>query len=183
MIQGQLVALAALSSDVLSGGVAFLYDQAGELLQGHRGDTVPEGSAAPVTSARIAEIEGRSALMHVPNLSHVNENVLSATESDIEDLLSLLRPYRDGELPVSGENIRLLERMARLRVALQAVYGQRIAFLGEDPASVPSPLMGLDVVISLVRGRTMTGPIEILARVELDVTRVVDVGLPIGRPR
>lgn len=170
MIEGQLAALASLSTEVLSGGVVFLYDQAGELLQGHRDDQSLGGTGSPPTSARIAEIERHAALTHVPNLSHVNETVLCALESDIQDLLTQLRPYRDEELPVAGENIRLIERMVRLRVALQAVYGQRIAFLGENPESAPSPLMDLDVVMIVVKGRTMTGPIEVRPRVQLDVT-------------
>ena len=126
MIQGQLAALAALPSAVLGGGLIFLYDQAGELLQSRRGEGHDELGAGASNTAQMAAIEEPAALSHVPNLSHVNEPVLAELESDIRDLRDLLRPYRIGELPVEAGNSRLIERIARLRVAIQAIYGQRI---------------------------------------------------------
>ncbi len=157
MIQGQLAALAALPSAVLSGGITFLYDQAGELLQSRQGEGHSELGSRASNTAQMAAIEEPAALSHVPNLSHVNESVLAELESDIRDLRELLRPYRKGELPVEAGNSRLIERIARLRVALQAIYGQRIEFRGEDLETIPSPLMAIDVVISFVRAVTIIG--------------------------
>jgi hypothetical protein len=157
MIKDQLAALAALPPAVLSGGIAFLYDLTDELLQARQAGAEPGEVGGNRPTAQMAAIDEAVALGHVPNLSHVDHAVLSELEGDIRDLRDLLRPYRKGELPVEPGNARLIERIARLRIALQAIYGQRIEFHGEDHESIPSPLMALDVVIGLVRAVTIIG--------------------------
>jgi hypothetical protein len=184
MIHSQLGSLASLSAVVLTGGIAFLYDQADELLQDRPAGEQPDTLGRPTSTWR-AEIEGQAVMAHVPNLSRVNETALAALEGDIRDLRDLLRPYRMGELPISGENMRLLERIARLRVALQAVYGQRIEFQDEKPEALPSPLIDLEVATGLVRDGVIPGHIDAMlaaARMALDVTELdVKGDLTIGR--
>lgn len=185
MIQDQLASLATLSSEVLTGGVAFLYDQAGELLEDKQDNERRDELDERPRSARIAEIEGQPSLTHVPNLSHVDETALSRLRGDIQVLRGLLRLYREGELPVAGDNTRLLERIVRLRVALQAVYGQRIELLGEDPESIPSPLMSLDVVIAIIRAGVSAVQLDDGRATGIQVRDVVEVDvsgdLTIGR--
>jgi hypothetical protein len=67
-----------------------------------------------------------------------HEDRLQARRDDLELLRDALANYASGDVPASTSDRALLRTLARLRGALEDVYGQYLTFDGEDrPASGP----------------------------------------------
>jgi hypothetical protein len=126
----------ALGAVVLTEGIKFLYNQAGELLKRYRErkESAAAASAAP------------EPLLHVP--PDIVEGSVSPAAPDYavlekleQSLLESRRPladYAEGLATPRPEDRLLVDQVDALRQLLETVYGQRITFKGEArPASGP----------------------------------------------
>lgn len=120
-------------------GIKFLYGQAAEVLKGwreHRLD-VP--------------IQASEALDGVPVQRPPDAEVLGQQAKTLGELAGGLAPYATGMLDVDLHDAALGERAAEVRAILEAVYGQRFTFRGEERDSTGTRVR-VDQVLGEVEG-------------------------------
>jgi len=144
--------LTAVGAVVLTEGIKFLYQQAGEVLKRWR-ERKDAGKSATTEPAQVelppAAFEGQ---LEQPQ---VNLEAVERLEQDLRDLRAAVADYAQGIDNVDPRNEQLLQTTDALRHAMEAVYGQRITFLGEPrTASGPSVTgeANVDEVLSYVAG-------------------------------
>jgi hypothetical protein len=132
--------LAAVGAVALTEGIKFLYGQAGEALKrwqqrkAARAAVEPAGSEPVTVELPAAAFEGQ---LKDPRLDFA---AVARLEQELRDLRAAVGEYAQGIDEVDPGNEGLLEAVDGLRRAMEAVYGQRIAFKGE-----PGPRSGVQV--------------------------------------
>lgn len=154
--------LSVLGGVALTEGVKFLYGQATELLRRRRDRKAGEAGDAEVA---LPELDGELELPLRPD-----QAVVERVEPELKELRRRLQDYVDDIEPVTGDDRALLETADAVRKLLEAVYGQRITFRGEQrEASGPVVEGEIDVdavsgYAAAVRARSVTGPATIRAK-------------------
>jgi len=109
-----------------------------------------------------------------------HEDRLQARRGELELLQDALANYASGDVPARTSDRALLRNLARLRGALEDIYGQHLTFEGEDrPASGPF----VHQKVTTVSGETTGMDVEEIvanARVTQDVETVDAGGKLIG---
>lgn len=132
--------LGAIGALALTEGIKFLYTQAGALIDSwrkrrdakaaeeaqHPAAETPAGDLAPLSQS--ADLNGK-----VDDSRPADPAIVEASISQIEQAFYALAPY-NGPVPkaVDDSDATLIEQAERLRRLLEAVYGQRLTFKGED---------------------------------------------------
>jgi hypothetical protein len=126
------VSLAVLSAVALTEGIKFLYGQAGELLRrrSERKEAQAKGEGDPLGEPLAAP--SRELLAGDPGPLVADPVVLDGLAGELARLRTVLEPYALGHRPVSAGHAGLLDRVDALRRGLEAVYGRRLSFAGED---------------------------------------------------
>ena len=144
--------LTAVGAVVLTEGIKFLYQQAGEVLKRWR----ERKEAGKSATTEPAEVELPSdAFEGQLEQPQVNLAAVERLEQDLRDLRAAVADYAQGIDNVDPRNQQLLQATDGLRHAMEAVYGQRITFLGEPrTASGPSVTgeANVDDVLGYVAG-------------------------------
>ncbi|TQM78285.1 hypothetical protein FHX81_0547 [Saccharothrix saharensis] len=159
------LALSVLGAAALTEGIKFLYGQATELLRRRR-ERRDEAAALEVEPAEVPELDGE---LRLP--LRADGAVLERVEPDLKELRRKLQDYADGVEEVASDDRGLLESADAVRRLLEAVYGQRITFRGEQrAASGPVVEGGIDVdvvagYVAAVRARAVTGGATVRASV------------------
>lgn len=156
--------LSVLGGAVLTQGITFIYGQAGELLRKRR-ERREKGTIEPdqLASAEVPVLEGAPAPL-VADL-----DVLERVGDEIADLRRALSDYVDGIKPVTAADRELMAMTDALRGLLEAVYGQRFTFRGEDRESsgpVVSGSINVEAVLgkaTAVRVRRLSGAAKVQA--------------------
>nr|WP_052478812.1 hypothetical protein [Kibdelosporangium sp. MJ126-NF4]CEL20764.1 hypothetical protein [Kibdelosporangium sp. MJ126-NF4]CTQ89677.1 hypothetical protein [Kibdelosporangium sp. MJ126-NF4] len=149
--------LSVLGGAALTEGIKFLYGQATELLKRRRERKDAKAELPAETPALEGEL--RQPLQ-------VDPAALERLEPDLRELRRGLQDYVDELEPVDSSDERLLETADAVRQILEAVYGQRITFRGEQrPASGPLAEGRVDVgtvsgYVAGVRAKTATGTVR-----------------------
>ncbi|MFD0684594.1 hypothetical protein [Actinomadura fibrosa] len=119
--------LSVLGGAVLTQGVTFIYGQASELLKSRRERREPEMARQRASiPLDVSMLEGHPAPL-VANLE-----VLDHVADEVAELRRRLSDYTDEIKPVTPADQDLLLILDALRGLLEAVYGQRFTFRGED---------------------------------------------------
>jgi hypothetical protein len=125
---------AALGAVAVTQGIKFLYKQAGEVLKRWRERRDSGGASTEQATLRPPQglLEGT-----VEPVGPRDEQA-DALEKELGETRRSLADYADGiEVPKPGDHL-VVEQADALRRLLEAVYGQRITFKGEDrPPSGP----------------------------------------------
>ncbi|MFF8711799.1 hypothetical protein ACF07T_10190 [Streptomyces sp. NPDC015184] len=126
------ITLAVLSSVVLTEGVRFLYEQAGELLQRRRDrdgadDAEGVGAGDPVT----LDVTGPGLFPATVEPVRADTEVVQRFRADLTAFWQVLAPYANGITDIDPEDRTLLETADAVRNILEAVYGRRLTFAGE----------------------------------------------------
>lgn len=131
--------LSAVGAVALTEGIKFLYGQAGEAIKRWQQRKAAKASAVDPEAVKVElpsdAFEGQ---LKEPKLDLA---AVGRLENELRDLRKALAEYADGVDEVDPKNKQLLETVDGLRRAMEAVYGQRIAFKGE-----PGPPSGVAVV-------------------------------------
>jgi hypothetical protein len=141
------VTLATVGGALLMEGVKFLYAQATDLIRYWRerrdkpGETVPEPTLSLPDNLLAGELEPLT----------VDHDALDRVQDQIRELRRDLLDYVDGNTPVTTDDEELLLRTDALRTLLEAVYGQRITFRGEQREAA-GPLIHGSVDVAQVAG-------------------------------
>jgi hypothetical protein len=114
----------ALAGSALTQAFGFLYGRLAVLLD--------RRSAARDSPAFTANFQSSSIIDKSAAL-RVNEDALLHWGVQLEALAETLGVYHDHPELVHGQDERLRRNLGRLREALEAIYGQRLVFEGEEP--------------------------------------------------
>jgi hypothetical protein len=145
--------LSVLGGATLTEGIKFLYAQATELLKRRR-----ERKAEKAAKVETPELAGE-----LKQPLEADAAALERLAPDLQELRRALQDYVDDLEPIDSGNHKLLETADAVRQILEAVYGQRITFQGEQrPESGPMVEGRIDVTTvagyaAAVRARTLTG--------------------------
>lgn len=133
---------AAWGGVVLTEGIKFLYQQAGEVLKRWR-----ERRERGTASARQATLRPPDGLLE-GTVAPVEprDDQAAFLERELRETRRLLADYAEGiEVPEPGDRV-VTEQADALRRLLEAAYGQRITFRGEQrPPSGPMVIGEIDV--------------------------------------
>ena len=138
---------AALGSEVLTEGIAFLYQQAGEVLRRWRERR--ERGNAPAGQAVLRAPDGLLEGTVAP--AEPRDDQATHLERELRETRRLLADYAEGiDVPRPGDRL-VAEQADALRRLLEAAYGQRITFRGEQrPPS--GPLVTAEIKVKQVAG-------------------------------
>ena len=146
--------LAAVGAVALTEGIKFLYEQAGEALKRWR----ERKAAAKNVTAEPVDVQLPSAAFtgHLEQ-PQLHLEAVGRLEPELRELRAALADYAQGIDEVDSGNEQLLQTADALRQAMEAVYGQRITFRGEEESRPPSgPLVvgeaNVDDVLGYVAG-------------------------------
>ncbi|ONI74769.1 hypothetical protein ALI144C_38860 [Actinosynnema sp. ALI-1.44] len=159
--------LSVLGGAALTEGIKFLYGQATELLKRRRERKDAATAEQPAQTVETPELDGQLA-----QPLRVDQAALERLEPDLRALRRDLQDYVDGLEPVESSDDRLLQTADAVRRVLEAVYGQRITFRGEQrPASGPLAEGRVDVgtvagYVAGVRAKTATGTVRGMVNVD-----------------
>lgn len=145
--------LAAVGAVALTEGIKFLYGQAGEALKRWRerkaAGATPEVAEPVQIALPAAAFEGR---LTEPRL-HLE--MVERLERDLRDLRAAVADYAQGIDEVDPADRALLEQVDGLRRAMEAVYGQRLTFKGEQRPPSEAGVVGeakVEEVLGYVAG-------------------------------
>ncbi|MFC6879146.1 MULTISPECIES: hypothetical protein [Actinomadura] len=142
--------LSVLGGAVLTQGVSFVYDQAGELLRRRRErrEAGGEPEAAEPVEAGAEVLAGRPAPLVA------DPAALDVVAGEMARLRRELSGYADGVEEITPGDRDLLVTVDALRGLLEAVYGQRLTFRGED-REPSGPVVEGSVDVGTVLGRAV----------------------------
>lgn len=144
--------LTAVGAIALTEGIKFLYGQAGDALKLLRARKA-EGKSATAEPVEVQlPSDAFAGQMERPQLQL---EVVERLEQDLRDLRAAVADYAQGIDDVNPRDEQLLQTTDALRQAMEAVYDQRITFLGEPrPPSGPSAVgeANVDQVLGYVAG-------------------------------
>ena len=114
-------------------GIKFLYGQASELLKAWRERRQKARDQAPGESKDLdVPILESSVLDGRPVARLADRVVVEREHGALVELSGALSPYALGQVDVDLTDAELAQRAGRLRALLEAIYGQRFTFRGED---------------------------------------------------
>jgi hypothetical protein len=122
------VTLSVLGGYAALEGIKFLYGQAAELLKAwrdRRSQVAPPGQL-------VVPIMANEVLDGTPAEPVVDATVLDRENVSLARLLGRLAPYAQGLADLDPDNAELAEQAGRVRAVLEAAYGQRFTFHGEQ---------------------------------------------------
>lgn len=159
-----MTALSSLGSTVLNQGIAFLYTQAGELLNRRRDRRQQRQGGEPSAS--------QHALDGTLDTTRADEKALDRLETVIGEDRRMLYPYWKGKRAIDPHDERMLAAIARLRASLEDVYGQAITFTGETGRRRTGTTVTVRAVLGEIHGSAEIAHIDSVrnADVELDLT-------------
>lgn len=142
------LALSTLGGQLASEGIKFLYGQAAEVLRAWRerrsratrGEAVPPRLVVPIMASEV--LDG------TPGEAVVDTAVLERETAALVRLAGGLAPYAQGLADLDPTDVDVAEQANQMRAVLEAVYGQRFTFRGEqrDPT-------GTQVTVTQVLGQ------------------------------
>ena len=122
------ISLTAVGVFALTEGIKFLYTEAGELLKHRRESkegTSPEGTG-PELRPPADIIEG------TVDPARPNDERLASLADQLKKRRGALADYADDVEAVDPSDVALLKEVDELRELIEAIYGQRITFKGEN---------------------------------------------------
>jgi hypothetical protein len=126
------VTLGTLGGWAASEGIKFLYGQAAELLKAWR-ERRARAAAGEEPPARLTvPIVASDVLDGTPAEPVVDVAVLDQENAALIRLLGGLAPYAQGLADLDPDDTELAEQAGQLRALLEAAYGQRFTFRGEQ---------------------------------------------------
>ena len=135
------ITLAMVGGAVLQEGVSFLFGQAGEVLKRWRGRRDKDREAEQIEAQLPADVFAGDV---APLVIHFD--AVAAMEDDIKQLVAALGVYASGAEEPRPEDPELAQAVDGLRSALEAVFRQRLTFVGEQrPTSGPAAEADIDI--------------------------------------
>ncbi|WP_030786641.1 hypothetical protein [Streptomyces sp. NRRL S-920] len=167
------VTLAVLGSVAATEGIRFLYDQASEVLRAWRERRRQDGEAAADAAELNVPVVPCGVLDAPAGDGHVDAAVVAREHRALVELSAALSPYALDQLDVDTTDSELALRAGRLRSLLEAVYGQRFTFRGEDREPAGSQV-SVSQALGVVEGQVLGAEAEVSKGGSLRVGQQVD---------
>ncbi len=113
-------------------GIKFLYGQAAEILKARRERRAKTDAGTESPVPLTVPIVASDVLDGTPTEPVVDPAVLDREYAALVRLTGVLAPYAQGLADVDPGDAALAEQAGQLRALLEAVYGQRLTFRGEQ---------------------------------------------------
>ncbi|MFD7324025.1 hypothetical protein ACFV9D_23470 [Streptomyces sp. NPDC059875] len=127
------ITLTVLGSVVLAEGVKFLYEQAGELLQRRRERNGADGAEGANGSDPVTlEVAEPGLFAGTVEPAQADIEVVQQFREDLTVFWQVLAPYANGITDIDPADATLLETADAVRNILEAIYGRRLTFAGEN---------------------------------------------------
>lgn len=164
------ITLGVLGGLAATEGIKFLYDQAGALLQAwrERRNAAREAEREPSVAEPLdVPISAGDVLDSAMSSARADAGVVAQNENLMDDLQALIGRYASGDREVPDTDDVLAGRLAELRGLLEAAYGQRLTFKGEqrDPTGTR---VSVEQVVEEVGGR-LVGIGELSGNTQVEV--------------
>jgi hypothetical protein len=163
--------LTVLGTIAATEGIKFLYGQAAELLKGYRERRKAAKAAEEVPPKLEVPLRASEILDGIPAPTPADTRVVADNETEMVKLVATLSPYATDIADVPVDDPELAAQAGRLRQLLEAAYGQRLTFKGEDRDATGTRVtvrQVLDKAEGAVLGiRSVTGSAD--ARVDQDI--------------
>jgi hypothetical protein len=126
------LSLSAVGASVLTEGIKFLYGQGTELLKVWRQRRERAERGEPSQSHEEVPVPRTAALDGTPTVSEVDGPMLDREALTLVQLTGILSLYVEELVEVDSGNEELVRQADSLRGLLEALYGERFTFLGEQ---------------------------------------------------
>ena len=143
-------------------GVKFLYGQAAELLKVWRERRSRTEAGETLPAQVVVPIIGNDVLDGTPTEQVVDADLLGRENKALVQLIGALAPYATGLADIDPADQDLADQAGRLRALLEAVYGQRLTFLGETRPPTGTRL-SVTQVLDEVRGAVVGAEADVAA--------------------
>lgn len=151
-------------SEPLKGGIKFLYDQTGELLKEWRSRAKKDAEPA-LGGLTTRQSPPAAAFLDSTPLPEANFNALEKLQEEIAVLRKALANIADGVEDPDIADSNLLSVVDSLRLCLEAIYGRRFSFAGEQRPDRP-------VVDSSIDAETVQGLVKGVVAAELGMGEI-----------
>lgn len=163
-------------------GIKFLFNQASEVLRAWRERQANKALGEQASDELQVPVHASEALDAAPTSQSVDLRVLEQENKSLRDLIGRVAPYAQDLADIEVDDVELADAAGRLRAILEALYGQRFTFRGEDrdPTGVR---VNVHQVLGEVAGRAVATEADITAghlEVEQHVQTVKEGGAVIG---
>ena len=177
------VTLTVLGGIAATEGIKFLYGQAADLLKAWRerrakndsGEVAPPKLAVPIRESEV--LDG------IPAQEEADPAVLDREADALVKLIGAVSPYAQGLADVDPNDKQLAEQAGKLRALLEAAYGQRFTFRGEQREPTGTRVT-VTQVLGEVQGSVLGAEADVAAGSQLDVeqgvTAVTETGQVTG---
>jgi len=168
------VTLAVLGGLAATEGIKFLYSQAGEVLKAWR-ERRKAKAAEPQAGDDPLEVpvEANEILDRGTTAAVVDVSVLEARQQELVRLVGALSPYALGQVEIDLADEELAERAGELRALLEAAYGQRFTFRGENREATGTRV-SVRQVLGEVGGTVVGVEADVAGAAEVTVDQQVD---------
>ena len=167
------VTLSVLGGLAATEGIKFLYAQASELLKALRERRKAKAGDGPPDGPLEVPVEPNEILDGTATVAVVDVGVLEARQEELVRLAGALSPYALDLALVDLNDQALAEQAGELRALLEAAYGQRFTFRGEDrePTGIR---ISVKQVLGEVVGWVVGAEADVSGDAEVEVDQQVD---------
>jgi hypothetical protein len=162
------VTLTVLGAFAATEGIKFLYGQASEVLKTWR-----ERRKAATADELVVPVVATEVLDGEPTGASVDAELVEREQKAFIQLAGSLSPYAQGLAEIDLTDEELAEQAGRLRALLEAAYGQRFTFRGEQRDRTGTRV-SVRQVLGEVAGTAVGVEADIAAGAEISVEQQAD---------
>ncbi|MGH3797335.1 MAG: hypothetical protein ACRDSP_20875 [Pseudonocardiaceae bacterium] len=161
------ITLAALGAVALSEGIKFLYGQASELLRARKERRLEAELGGKLPTAVQMSVPDSTPLDNGAVHFTADAQTLEEHHAKLAELAARLAPYAQDWTDIDPADVSILTATDQLRMLLEAVYGQRLTFQGEQReesgtrVDVRQLLGNIDGAVAGVRAKNISGEAQV----------------------
>lgn len=164
------ITLAVLGTIAATEGIKFLFGQASDLIKAYRERRKAAEAGEELPATLDVPLQSPPVLDQAPAQTPADTQVVADHDPELADLVRDLSSYATGIDEVSVDDATLAEKAGRLRQLLEAAYGQRLTFKGENRQPTGTRVTVTQVLVDVdgkVTGiRTISGDADAQVRQE-----------------
>ncbi|MEV6907070.1 hypothetical protein [Amycolatopsis sp. NPDC051071] len=160
-------------------GIKFLYGQAAEVLKAWRERRAAKAEEQAAGQTLEVPVKDSAVLEGKPDSATIDATVLEQEGPLLASLAGKLRPYAQDLADLDVDDAELAEQAGQVRAILEAAYGQRFTFRGEQREPTGTRVW-VSQVLDHVSGRVVGADAGVGAGGEVDVQQRATVVEPGG---
>ena len=165
--------LAVLGGLVATEGVKFLFSQASDVLKAWRERRAKKAAGEKVADQLEVPVKASEALDAAPTSEEVDLAVIEQQNKALLELIGRVAPFATDLADVDVADVALGEAAGELRAILEAAYGQRFTFRGEDRERTGARV-SVQQILGEITGGSVVGADATVATGHLEVDQQVE---------